>query len=309
MTKNDPRKALGKGLHSLLPNRSATIPPSATAPTAQQKIEPVSPPVGSVSQVPVEQVFPNPNQPRRSFDAAAMFELTLSIERDGVIQPIVVRPSPGGRYEIIAGERRWRAAKRAGLTEIPIVLRDADDEKVLELAIVENVQREDLNPIELAIAFQRMAAELNLSHDQIGEKTGKDRATISNSIRLLQLPQEVQDMVATKRLSPGHARALLKVQNEQRQREMAERSLNEGWSVRQMEEFTKPSKVPTVSGEKTLTEPPRVDPNVKAAISELERVLGTRVRVAEKGKNKGQIEIEYYSDEDLDRIYNQIVGE
>ena len=139
----------------------------------------------------------------------------------------------------------------------------------------------------------------------------RNRQVIAERLTSLtgQLPQEVQDMVATKRLSPGHARALLKVQNEQRQREMAERSLNEGWSVRQMEEFTKPSKVPTVSGEKTLTEPPRVDPNVKAAISELERVLGTRVRVAEKGKNKGQIEIEYYSDEDLDRIYNQIVGE
>ena len=304
MTKNDPRKALGKGLHSLLPGR-----PAAISPLPPQKIEPNLPPVGSVSQVPVEQVFPNPNQPRRSFDPAAMFELTMSIERDGVIQPIIVRTSVGGRYEIIAGERRWRAAKRAGLTEVPIVVRDADDEKVLELAIVENVQREDLNPIELAIAFQRMAAELNLSHDQIGEKTGKDRATISNSIRLLQLPQDVQEMVAIKRLSPGHARALLKVQDEQRQRELAERSLDEGWSVRQMEEFTKPSKGSSPAGEKTRPESPRIDPNVKAAVSELERVLGTRVRVTDKGKNKGQIEIEYYSDEDLDRIYNQIVGE
>lgn len=304
MTKNDPRKALGKGLHSLLPSRPASAQPAPPTP------EPVPHSEGSISMLPVILIVPNANQPRREFDPQAMFELTQSVERDGIIQPIIARQVSPNEYQIIAGERRWRAAKAAGLKEVPVIVRTADDQKVLELAIIENIQREDLNPIELAVAFQRMQAELNLSHDQIGEKTGKDRATITNTIRLLQLPEDIQNLIAAKKLSPGHARALLKLQDEGLQREMAERSMREGWSVRQIEEFTRPSKAPTPSsGDRQKPEPPALDPNVKAAVSELERVLGTRVRVTEKGKHKGQIEIEYYSDADLDRIYTQIVGE
>lgn len=287
MSKNDPRKALGKGLHSLLPART----PVAEAP---------APADGNVTQVPIDQVKPNPNQPRRDFDPAAMMELTQSIERDGIIQPIIVRRTASGEFEIIAGERRWRAARAAGLTHIPVIPRTADDQKVLELAIVENIQREDLNPIELAQAFHRMGVELGLSHDQIGEKTGKDRATITNTIRLLQLPEDLQELVSARKLTPGHARALLKLEDAQAQREMAQRSIREGWSVRRIEEHSKPAK-PTEPKQKP------VDPNVKAAIGELESRLGTRVRIIEKGKQKGQIEIEYYSQEDLDRIYTLIV--
>ena len=305
MTKNDSRKALGKGLHSLLPSR-AVLPSSPTLPHKDLPNEPIE---GSVSMIPVAEITPNPSQPRRQFDPTAMFELTQSVERDGIIQPIIARIVGQKQYQIIAGERRWRAAKAAGLTEVPVILRTADDQKVLELAIVENIQREDLNPIELAIAFHRMVAELGLSHDQIGEKTGKDRVTIANTIRLLQLPEDLQDLVSAKKLSPGHARALLKLQDEHLQRETAERSMREGWSVRQIEEFTRPSKMPSPASEKSKNPGGIIDPNVKAAVSELERILGTRVRISEKGRHKGQIEIEYYSDEDLDRIYNQIVGE
>jgi len=169
MSKNDPRKALGKGLHSLLPTRNAPSAPVAPAVPA-----PVPEPTrdGSVCFVAIDEVKPNPNQPRREFDPAAMAELTQSVERDGIIQPIIVRRTASHEYQIIAGERRWRAAKAAGLKEVPVIPREASDEKVLELAIIENIQREDLNAIELALAFQRMGAELGLSHDQIGEKTG-----------------------------------------------------------------------------------------------------------------------------------------
>ncbi len=235
MSKDDPRKALGKGLHSLIPNRPAHNP----LPT-----QPAEPREGNVSLIPIDSVQPNANQPRRDFDPVAMLELTQSIERDGVIQPIIVRRTAPQQYQIIAGERRWRAAKAAGLKEIPAIPRTADDQKVLELAIVENIQREDLNPIELALAFHRMASELDLSHDEIGLKTGKDRATVTNTIRLLQLPQDLQNLLGTKKLTPGHARALLKLPDEQTQRDVAERCVREGWSVRQVEGYTKAPKPP-----------------------------------------------------------------
>jgi ParB family chromosome partitioning protein len=300
MNRSERRKALGKGLHSLLPNR-----PEVAAPAEESAAD------GDVQRLPIEQVTPNPNQPRRDFDAAALMELTQSIEREGIIQPIIVRKTTGAtgasqQYQIIAGERRWRAAKAAGLTEVRVIVRAADDQQVLELAIVENIQREDLNPIELATAFQRMATELGLSHDQIGQKTGKERTTITNSVRLLQLPLELQAMIASKQLSSGHARALLKFEDEQMQWEIARRCVAEGWSVRQIEDFTRPKDV----GVKTKSKKPEgpTDPNVKFALTELERVLGTKVRIIENRGGKGRIEIEYYSSDDLSRIYDLVIG-
>lgn len=299
MTRNDqPRKALGKGLQSLIPRRPAVEPP-VPAP-----VQAPSPPDGEVQRLSTEHISPNPNQPRREFDATALMELTQSIERDGIIQPIIVRRSGPREYQIIAGERRWRAAKAAGLPEVPVIVREADDQQVLELALVENIQREDLNPIELALAFHRMATELGLSHDQIGQKTGKERTTITNSVRLLQLPQELQDLIAAKQLSAGHARALLRFDDHDLQRQIANRCIEEGWSVRQIEGFTRPAG--EAKGKKKPAEA-ALDPNVKFAVSELERVLGTKVRIVEGTKGKGRIEIEYYSSEELSRIYEQIV--
>ena len=295
MHKNDPRRALGKGINSLLPSRSTSLPPAL-------------PGLGNGAQVlSIEHVTPNPDQPRRDFDETALIELAQSIESDGIIQPLLVRKTGLNQYQIIAGERRWRAAKLAGLKEVPVIIREATDQKVLELAIVENIQREDLNPIELAMAFQRMAMELGLSHDQIGQKTGKQRVTITNSLRLLQLPVDLQELVSSNKLSPGHARALLKFPDDEVRREVAGRCVAEGWSVRQIEQFTRPS---GASGEKTkdTAEAPPVDPNVKAAIEEMERTLGTRVRIVGKGAKKGQIEIEFYSEDDLNRLYEAIVA-
>jgi ParB family chromosome partitioning protein len=234
-------------------------------------------------------------------------ELSQSIEREGIIQPLLVRRTGPDKYEIIAGERRWRAAKSAGIAEVPVIVRTADDDQALELALVENIQREDLNPIELAMAFQRMAAELGLSHDQIGQKTGKQRVTITNAVRLLQLPADIRQMIASKQLSSGHARALLKFDDEDLQRELAIRCVREGWSVRQIEEFTRPDAGLTARKARQKNEAKPLDPNVKEAISEMERVLGTKVRIVEKARGKGHIEIEYYSGDDLSRIYDLIV--
>ncbi len=310
MSKPDPRKALGKGLHSLLPQRPA--PQAAPAPPPPPVPEP--PVEGSVLVVPIEQVAPNPNQPRREFDESALLELSQSIEREGVIQPILVRRVGPDQFQIIAGERRWRASGIAGLKEIPVIPREATDEQVLELAIVENIQREDLNPMELALAFQRMATELNLSHEQIGERTGKDRATVTNTMRLLQLPEKIRDMVAAKKLTPGHARALLKLPTPEVQETLANQIVRQGWSVRQIENFTKLPGDKGSGGPKAPVPPPIVDPNVKAAVAQMEQALGTRVRIVEKGRSspgqsQGHIEIEYYNDVDLERIYEMIVGE
>jgi ParB family transcriptional regulator, chromosome partitioning protein len=299
MTKNDPRKALGKGLHALLPARNTA--PTAAAPEPAPTVQ------NAVLTVSIQHVAPNPAQPRRDFEPAKLLELTRSIEQDGIIQPIIVRKSGATEFQIIAGERRWRAAKAAGLTEVPVIVKPADDQQALELALVENIQREDLNPIELATAFYRMASELGMSHDQIGAKTGKERTTITNAVRLLQLPTNIQSMVSTKQLSPGHARALLKFEDEATQLDIATRCVAEGWSVRQIEDFTRKPASERKAKTKPIDAP--LDPNVKFAVSELERVLGTRVRIVERTGGAGKIEIDYYSADDLSRVYDQIVGE
>jgi ParB family transcriptional regulator, chromosome partitioning protein len=292
MNKN---RALGKGLSSLLP-RSQAAPVIAP-------VEPTPTPL-PVTELPIDAIQTNPNQPRKDFRQAQLLELAVSITRDGIIQPLVVRKI-GDKYELVAGERRLRAGRLAGLEKVPVVVQDISDERLLEIALVENIQREDLNPIELAIGFERMATELNLNHEEIGSRTGKDRATITNSIRLLQLPGELQEMVAKRELSSGHARAILKLHNEADQKELAKKILAEGWTVRKAESYTPPvgkaKAAKAAAGSSEL-----IDPNVKAAVHEMERVLGTRVRIHEKAPGKGKIEIEYYSSDDLDRIYNLI---
>jgi ParB family chromosome partitioning protein len=292
-------KVLGKGLNALLASRPAPVTVAAPAPEPE-------PPAENVTRVAIEQIEPNPAQPRRSFRADALHELAQSIRANGIIQPLVVRKQ-GERLQLVAGERRMRAARLAGLVEVPIVIQDIPDDRLLEITLIENLQREDLNPIETAIAFERLAQELNLTPEEIGLRTGKDRSTIVNSIRLLQLPDEVQTMVAEGRLSAGHARNLLSLPTAVLRREVAEKAVQQGWSVREMERVTR--RMNEVQTPKVAEEADKLDPNVKAAIAELERVLGTRVRITEKARQKGRIEIEYYSNEDLDRIYSLIVGE
>jgi len=291
---DNPRKALGRGLGALLPTR----PPVASAPPQVHTSE-------SPQTLPVDLIDPNPLQPRRLFQSERLAELAQSIRTNGIVQPLVVRRT-GERYQLVAGERRWRAAKLAEVRDLPVVIRDIPDDRLLEISLIENIQREDLNPIETAHAFARLGEELQLTPEQIGLRTGKDRSTVTNFLRLLQLPEDLQQLVAERRLSAGHARCLLPLPTVALQREVAEKAVAQGWSVRQTERTTQ--KMMADRQPKHVDEV-QVDPNVKAAIQEMERVLGTRVRILEKAKKGGKIEIEYYSSEDLDRIYDVIVGE
>ena len=294
------RKALGKGLSALLPGRPAAPAAAAAAPATVTIAKP--------GTLPLSLIKPNPMQPRTVFNADGLQELAASIRANGIIQPLIVRQL-GDSYQIVAGERRWRAARLAELQEVPVVIQDVADRSMLELALIENIQREDLNPIETAHAFERLGRDLGLSQEEIGRRTGKDRTSIANIVRLLKLPKEVQLLVAERRLSMGHARALLGLATADEQIHLAEKAVALGLSVRQVEaqvqEMTSDRDKPAHGSRK---EPPQ-DPNVRAAAEELERVLGTRVRIIELSDQRGRIEIEYYSQADLDRLYQQIVGE
>ena len=296
----NPRKVLGKGLNALLSNRTQ----AAAAPPPPAELQPPQPNESTLT-VAIDAIDPNHLQPRRVFQPERLAELAQSIQANGIVQPLVVRKS-GERYELVAGERRLRAAKLAGLERVPVVVREIPDDRLLEITLIENIQREDLNPIETAVAFDRLGRELNLNAEDVGTRTGKDRSTVLNFTRLLQLPQELQQMVAEKQLSHGHARAILTLTNPELQRSVAERVVSQGWSVRQTERVTQKM---LTSREPKEVEEHALDPNVKAALQEMQRVLGTRVRIIERPRKGGRIEIDYYSQEDLDRVYEIIVGE
>lgn len=284
---DNPRKALGKGLSALLGAKPAQAP------------------IDAVLQVDVDQIEPNPLQSRTIFQPERLQELSQSIQANGIIQPLVVRRH-GERYQLVAGERRWRASKLAGLERVPVIVQDLSDAQLLEVTLIENIQREDLTPLEVAHAFDRLVRDLGLSHEEIAGRTGKDRSTITNTLRLLRLPADVQQLVSERRLAMGHARAILGLPTPELQRQVAEKASSQGLSVRQVERLIQRM---TVSREPKSADEVAEDPNVKAAIQELERVLGTRVRIVPKSEQRGRIEIEYYSPEDLDRIYELIAGE
>ena len=291
------RRVLGRGLSALLPAR-----PTAPAATAAAPALAVT---DSQRKLPIDAIQPNPLQPRVVFQADRLEELAASIRSNGIIQPLIVRRHEG-KYQLVAGERRWRAARLAGLTEVPVVVQEVADRLMLELALIENIQREDLNAIETAHAYERLGRELGLSQEEIGRRTGKDRTSITNTLRLLKLPSEVQLLVAEHRLSMGHARAILGLPTAEQQIELAEKAAAQGLSVRQVEalvqEQTSDRHKP--GGRKETAQ----DPNVRAAVEELERALGTRVKIVELGEQRGRIEIEYYSQAELDRLFQQLVG-
>jgi ParB family chromosome partitioning protein len=240
------------------------------------------------------------------FQIDRLEELAASIRANGIIQPLIVRRH-GGQYQMVAGERRWRAAKMAGLAEVPVVVQEVAEPQMLELALIENIQREDLNPIETAHAYERLGRDLGLSQEEIGRRTGKDRTSIANTVRLLKLPTEVQLLLAERRLSMGHARAVLGLPSAEQQIETAEKAAAQGLSVRQVETLVQEltsDRPKSGSSRKEASQ----DPNVKAAVDELERALGTRVRIVELSQQRGRIEIEYYSQAELDRLFQRIVG-
>lgn len=301
---DDKQRRLGKGLSALIPTRPP-VPAPAAAPATAPAPAPAAP-VEPTRTLPLDDIEPNPMQPRDVFQPERLEELAASIKAHGVIQPLIVRKGGKG-YQLIAGERRWRASRLAGLTEVPVVIQEITDKDLLEVALIENIQREDLNPIETAQAFDRLSRELGLSQEEIGRRTGKDRTTIANLIRLLRLPQEVQNLVAQGRLSMGHARAVLSLHGPDEQLALANRAAAQGMSVRQVEHEAQ-----VLSGDRepaSSKKQDKLDPNVRAAMESLERALGTRVRIVPSTDKKGRIEIEYYSPAELDRIYYLLAGE
>jgi ParB family transcriptional regulator, chromosome partitioning protein len=295
------RKVLGRGLSSLLPARAAKEP----TPTASAAAP--SPALITPTHLPIDSIQPNPLQPRTVFQPERLEELAASIRSNGIIQPLIVRKY-GESYQIIAGERRWRAAKLAQIAEVPVVVQEVADPQMLEIALIENIQREDLNPIETAHAYDRLNRELGLSHEEIGRRTGKDRTSIANTLRLLKLPKEVQLLIAAQRLSMGHAKAVLGLPSADMQIHVAEKAAAQGLSVRQVESLVQELTSNRERAGTAKKEAKKDDPNVKAAVEELERALGSRVRIVESTEQRGRIEIDYHSQAELDRLFQQIVG-
>jgi ParB family transcriptional regulator, chromosome partitioning protein len=286
----DKRPALGRGLSALIPDRS--IPASAAEPPRRDPSRP--------AEVDLDLLTPNPRQPRMQIDENRLEELAQSIRTNGVIQPILVRRA-GDRYEIVAGERRWRAAQRAGLLKVPVITRDVPDDDLLQIALIENIQRENLNPIEEAQAYRRLSDEFHHSQEAIADAVGKDRATVANYMRLLRLPVEVRNEVASGALTMGHARALLSLPDEPAQRRVAREVVARGLSVREAEALVRRETAPAAPP----PPPRRPDPNTRAAEEQLKLALGTRVRIVRKGA-AGRIEIDFTSEDELQRIYEVI---
>jgi len=251
-------------------------------------------------------------QPRTNFDEAKLEELAQSIRANGIVQPLLVRRR-GGRYQLVAGERRWRAAQRAGLKKVPVVVREIPDDKLLELALIENIQRQELNPIEEAHAYKRLMETLGLTQEMIAQRIGRDRSFVANHLRLLRLPKDIQRLVEEEKLSMGHARALLAIDDERVQRRLAQDCVARGLSVREVERSVKriiAGLPPTAAVEgRTRAEETTADPNIRAAEDKLRRHLGTKVRIVQNSEGEGgKIEIEFYDMADLDRLYRLVLG-
>ena len=294
-------KGLGKGLDALF--GEAQVAPAEKAPAKKKKSSAKTadndePRVGDggVLYVDINDIKPNSSQPRKSFDEEKLDELATSIERHGLIQPIVLRKLGKG-YEIVAGERRWRAARIVGLKEVPCIVKELTDEENMLLAIIENMQREDLNPIEEAEGLKQMIDTYGLTQEQVSYSVGKSRPYITNSLRLLKLPKRIQELTASGMLSMGHARALAAVKGQERQIDLAEKAVKEGLSVRQIENMAKEAGTPEKKPKKTTAK----SADQKRVEEDLKNILGTRVNLNRKGK-KGKIEIEFYSGEELERL-------
>ena len=278
------RKALGRGLGALLSSDS----------TIDLGAEP--------SEVELDTIVPGPMQPRTHFDEASLENLAESIRSHGIVQPLVVRRRGDG-YELIAGERRWRAAKLAGMSRVPIVVKEVPDESLLEIALIENIQRENLNPIEEAQAYKKLIETVGLTQEALASRVGRDRSYITNYLRLLKLTDDVQQLVKEGRLSTGHARAILALDHQDLQRRIARQIIDGGLSVRATEQL-----VQKASEEKPPRRPPPpIDPNIKAAETKLRRALGTQVKILQAADGKGKLEISFFNTQDLDRIYNLLV--
>ena len=282
------RKALGRGLGALL--------------SSDRTIDLGSEP----SEVDLESIVPGPMQPRTHFDETSLQNLADSIKSHGVVQPLLVRRRDGG-FELIAGERRWRAAKLAGLTRVPVVVKEVPDESLLEIALIENIQREDLNPIEEAQAYRKLIDTVGLTQEALASRVGRDRSYITNYLRLLRLPEDLQQLVKEGRLSTGHARTILALSHPDQQRRLARQIIDGGLSVRATEQLV--HRKLQESPAKGQPAPRAVDPNIRAAETKLRRALGTQVKILMSEQGRGKVEISFFNNEDLDRIYNLLMSQ
>lgn len=264
---------------------------------------------GDPRSLPVSAIVPNPFQPRREFSEEELSDLAASIKENGLLQPVVVRPAPAGSaaaWELVAGERRWRAVQRLGWAEVPVLVRPLDDRAMLVLALVENLQRAELSPLEEAAGYQQLIDEFQLSQQEVAEAVGRDRSTVANALRLLQLPASVRQLLGEGRLTAGHARALLGLGNDQRIAELARRVVAEGWNVRQVEAEVQKLR----PGKETRPRKPRPREAAERRLEEeLQRVLGTAVKIRRGRGMRGKIEVPFYGAEDFERIYELLVGE
>lgn len=295
------RRGLGSGLDSLIPAASSTEKTSATkttkskaSTTEKEKVE---------QTVRISSIEPNKNQPRKTFNEDSLVELADSIKQYGIIEPLVVVKRKG-YYELIAGERRWRAARLAGLKEVPVVIKDFDDQQIVEIALIENIQREDLNPIEEALAYDRLIKEFNLTQDEVADKVSKSRSTITNSLRLLKLTEDVQQMLVDDKLSVGHVRVLITIEDPELQFEIASYIFDNKLSVRETEAYVK--RVVNKAKKKTDSDKESAATDLSFLYKEIEDklkdVLGSKTTIKSKNNGKGKIEIEYYSQDELERI-------
>ena len=298
------KAGLGKGLDSLITNKVAPTDTTEVGKNDEKVIEGIL--------MDIKKVEPNREQPRKNFDEDALLELSESIKQFGVLQPLLVQDKKG-YYEIIAGERRWRAAKLAGLKEVPVIIKDLTEQEVVEIALIENIQRENLNPIEEAIAYKRLLTEFNLKQDEVAERVSKSRTAVTNSMRLLKLNEKVQQMVIDDMLSTGHARALLGIEDQEKQYHTAQKIFDEKLSVRETEKLVKKiqQEIESNSTEEDKSKKEvKLDPKMAAIFGDLEEtmkmILGTKVAINQKDEKKGKIEIEYYSMDELDRIIDLI---
>ena len=293
------KKGLGKGLDSLIPDKplkTNTSTSQVTSENAQDK--------SGEQMVKITMVEPNREQPRKNFEEDALLELSDSIKQFGVLQPLLVRKRKD-YYEIIAGERRWRAAKMAGVKEVPVIVKDYTEQEIVEISLIENIQRENLNPIEEAMAFKKLLEEFNLKQDEVAERVSKSRTAVTNSMRLLKLNEKVQQMIVDDMISTGHARALLAIDDQEQQYILANRIFDEKLSVRETEKLIKDIKNPKKPKEKKIVENQFVYTDLAERMKE---IIGTKVSIASKGKGKGKIEIEYYSDDELERVFDLIMS-
>lgn len=289
-------RGLGKGLDSLIPN---TIGEAKEKKESKEKVENKNP----ETMVKLSMVEPNGEQPRKNFDEDSLLELAESIKQFGLLQPIIVQDRKN-HYEIIAGERRWRAAKMAGLKEIPVIIKNLTNQEIVEISLIENIQREDLNPIEEAQAYKRLLEEFNLKQDEVAERVSKSRTAVTNSMRLLKLCNEVQQMVVNEMISTGHARALLSIEDPEEQYMIAQKVFDEKMSVREVEKLVKDLHKPEKAPKKENKSLEVIYQNIE---NRLKESLGTKVSISPKNNGAGKIEIEFYNHDDLDRLMEQLM--